>query len=102
MFKSKKKKLQEECWNLDYSFLLWLHKRLPIYLEGAGKIVNLEYHKFQYQGEEYTQLQLINRMIDILNYLIEEDRYYDWEQDTALKTKELLEIFSLVFGTLWW
>ena len=40
-FKSKKKKLKEECWSLDYSFIVWLNQHLKVYLQDAQKIVNL-------------------------------------------------------------
>ena len=47
----KKKKISRECWNLNYSFILWLKDRLPIYVKEAGQIVDLEYHIFNYKGE---------------------------------------------------
>ena len=100
--KNKKKKISKECWNLNYSFILWLKERLPVYVEEAGKMVNLEYHKFNFRSEEYTQLQLINKMIDLVNYLTEDEKYFNLTQESAEKTEELLEIFKLVFSTLWW
>lgn len=102
MFWSKKKKISKECWNLNYSFILWLKERLPVYVEEASKVVNLEYHKFNFRGEEYTQLQLINKMIESVNYLTEDEKYFNWSQESGEKTEELLEIFKLVFSTLWW
>ena len=41
-----KKKLSEECWDLDLAFLKWLQERLPVYLKEAGQIVDLTYYKF--------------------------------------------------------
>ena len=102
MFWSKKKKISKECWNLNYSFILWLKERLPVYVEEAGKMVNLEYHKFNFRGEEYTQLKLINKMIELANYLTEDEKYFNLTQESAEKTEELLEIFKLVFSSLWW
>ena len=99
---SKKKKISKECWNLNYSFILWLKERLPVYVEEASKVVNLEYHKFNFRGEEYTQLQLINKMIELVNYLTEDEKYFNLTQESSEKTEELLEIFKLVFTTLWW
>ena len=102
MFWSKKKKISRECWNLNYSFIVWLKEHLSIYVKEASKMVNLEYHKFNFRGEEYTQLQLINRMIELVNYLTEDERYFDWDPVPVEKTEELLEIFKLTFPSLWW
>ena len=100
--KNKKEKISKECWNLNYSFILWLKERLSVYVEEAGKMVNLEYHKFNFRGEEYTQLQLINKMIELVNYLTEDEKYFNLTQESSEKTEELLEIFKLVFSSLWW
>ena len=105
MFWSKKKlrkKISRECWNLNYEFIVWLKQHLPVYVEEAGEIVDLEYHKFNYKGKEYTQLQLINRMIELVNYLTGNERYFDFDQVPVEKTEELLEIFTLTFPSLWW
>ena len=92
-FKSKKKKLAEECWSLDYNFIVWLNQHLK---------VNIEYHKFEYQGQEYTQKQLIERMIELSDNLIEDEHYFDWSEQYSSMTNELLDIFKLCFQTLWW
>lgn len=101
-FKSRKKKLAEECWNVDYNFIVWLNQHLKVYLQDAPKVVNLEYHKFEYQGQEYTQKQLIERMIELSDNLIEDGHYFDWEEQYSSMTNELLDIFKLCFQTLWW
>ena len=98
----KKKKISRECWNLNYSFILWLKDRLPIYVKEASRTVDLEYHKFNYNGEEYTQLQLINRMIKLIDYLTQDEKYFDWDQEVDDKTEQLVEIFKLIFPSLWW
>ena len=100
--KKAKKKISRECWNLNYEFIVWLKEHLSVYVEEAGKVVNLEYHKFNYRGEEFTQLQLINKMIELVNYLTEDERYFDWDPVPVEKTEELLEIFTLTFPSLWW
>ena len=43
----------DECWNLDITFLKWINSRFKKYKEKAGKIVDLEFHKFKYKGKWY-------------------------------------------------
>ncbi len=101
-FKTKKQKLREECWNVNWQFVLWLNQHLKIYKDDALHYVDLEYHKFEYQGQEYTQLQLIDKLIEITDWLIADEQYFDWTEETSNKTNEMLNIFVLIFESLWW
>jgi len=94
----KKRKISRDCWDLDYAFFRWLGERLPVYLKEAGKIIDLEFRKFEFRGKEYTQKELIERMI----YLIRasdknEINDLDWD-----KWKEVLEIWAVVAPAMWW
>ena len=71
-----KKKLRQECWNLDYELIKWLNEHLKIYKEDACKVVDLEYKKYKYHKTELTQLQIIDSLIEITNYLSDENNYY--------------------------
>lgn len=95
-----KKKISKECYSLDVSFLDWLRVRLPVYLREAGKIVDLDYHKFKHKGEELTQRQLIERMIYLLKLV--EGKYAWYEDEYIEPCNEILEIWSTVFHAMWW
>ena len=41
-----------ETWCLRFHFYCWLYERLKMYLEVNGG--DLNYHKFTYEGREYT------------------------------------------------
>ena len=94
----KKKRISRDCWDLDYAFFKWLKERLPVYLKEAGEVVDLEFHKFTYNGEEWTQKALIERMIWLLNTLPRSE----WTEGYDEKSKEILQIWTLVFPTMWW
>ena len=94
------KKLKEECWNLDYNFIIWLNGHLKIFRDDAGKTIDLEFHMLNYQGKDITLLEAINRMIVLTDYLKFEDNYYF--EDNVNKINELLDLFKLSFTYLWW
>ena len=76
-----------------------------MYKEKASKIVDLEFYKFKYKGKEYTQLELINRIIKLTNKLIDEDYFMGKleEAEEIEKTKdEVFDIFKLIFFSMWW
>lgn len=89
-----------ECWNLNYTFVLWINSRLKVYLKQADKVVDLEFHKFNHNDQEYTQLELINKMIELSDLVINSEDYSD-EEDME-NINELIDIFKLTYRSLWW
>ena len=94
-----KKKLSEECWDLDLAFLKWLQERLPVFLKDAGQIVDLTYYKFTYNNIEYTQKDLITHMIELVNEAIDMDMY---DEKYSVIVDEILDLWKMVFYCMWW
>lgn len=95
----------DETWNLSYEFILWLNSRFKKYREQAIKIVDLEYYKFEYKDKIYTQLQVIDKIIELTDYIINND-YYEmmWSDIEHLEeTKdEIFDLFKISFNVMWW
>lgn len=103
MLKIKKKKISRECWNLDYELIKWLNEHLKVYKEEASKIVDLKFYKFTYNKKEYTQLQILNRLIEITNYLLDIDYFGDCNVELVNKIKnEMYDLLKEVHWQLWW
>lgn len=92
-------------WDLNNHFIEELNIKLKKYRELAGKVVNLEFHTFEYQGKTYTQLELIDKLIDTTDELIKLD-INTWDSDSAvLVQKDINEVFNimkLIVYSLWW
>lgn len=95
----------DETWNLDYEFIKWVNSRFKKYKEKASKIVDLEFHRFEYEGKEYTQLQLIDRVIELTDEMLT-DEYWDLIHTDAERLEkikdEVFDIFKLIYGVMWW
>lgn len=91
-----------ETWSLDYVFYMLLYERLKMYIEYAGEIVNLNFHKFVYKEKEYTQLELINMMIERLESYFKEGDSFDLSKEEYEPVKEIGEIWALVLPAMWW
>ena len=95
----------DETWNLNYEFILWLNSRFKKYREQAIKMVDLEYYRFEYKDNVYTQLQVIDRIIELTDYIINNDYYEmmwsDAEHLEAMKN-EIFDLFKMSFGAMWW
>lgn len=90
----------DETWNLDYEFIKWVNSRFKKYKEKASKIVDLEFHRFEYEGKEYTQLELIDKVIKLSNEYIDIDLLSEDKLDPI--KDEIFDIFKLIFWTMWW
>lgn len=91
-----------ETWSLDYVFYMWLYERLKMFVEYAGEIVNLNFHKFIYKEKEYTQLELINMMIERLEFYFKKGDSFDLSEEEYEFIKEIGEIWALVLPAMWW
>lgn len=91
---------ERETWNLDYSFYLWLYERLKMYIKVASAFVDLNYHQFEYDGEKYTQLQMINLMLERLEFLFSPE-YDDWNRTHVEYILEIPKIWAIVLPSMW-
>ena len=90
---------ERETWNLDSTFYIWLYERLKMYLDVT--IVDLDYHKFDYNGKEYTQRQMIDMMLERLETALT-DEYYDLNDEKYQYVHEIEKIWSIVLPAMWW
>ena len=100
----KKKKVSEECWNLNNELLWWLNEHLKVYLNDANKYVDLEYHTITYKRKTYTQLEVINRLIELTNYLIGADCMEKCVnvKDVTKAKDEMYDLLKQVHFYMWW
>lgn len=101
IFKSKKRKMQEECWNLGYEFVKWLNEHLKIYVEDKPKIVDMEYFEFDYKGKNYTELEMVNKLVDVTDELLKEYDGIDCDKMNKLKD-EMYELLKKIHFSLGW
>lgn len=91
-----------ETWNLDCVFYMWLYERLKMFVEIGGQVVDLNYHKFDFRGKEYTQLELINMMIERLEFYFKKEDLFVSSEEEYEPIKEIGEIWALVLPAMWW
>lgn len=90
-----------ETWDLKHAFYLWLYERLKMYVDIGGEVINLDFHTFTYEGKEYTQRELINIMLERLEYSFNPD-YDDWDEEQSKYVSEIEKIWAIVLPAMWW
>ena len=114
-----------DCWALDYTMMCLLYERLLQYVKDASGIVKLDYHKFEFNGKNYTQIELINQMIEIAEFILMNlnnvskkskaykrlvnNKYYvkygefnDFNQEQCEVRDRFWKIWAIIFPTMWW
>lgn len=90
-----------ETWALDLSFYAWLYERLQMYLE--VNCIDLNYHKFEFEGNVYTQEELINKMIYGCKLALLQDRTCKRLNEHEEKAVEDVRwIWATVMPAMWW
>ena len=105
---------ERETWDLRYTSACWLYSRLKMYVDVASKIVDLEYWKYDIDGEEKTQLEVINEMIRLLESHIKyenntdiseslsSDELGELEKESESNLKKAFELYSKIVEQMWW
>ena len=97
--KNAKGNIHRNCRNLDLSFLDWLEKHLKVYKKDASEIVDLSSSKIKYKDKDYTQEEIINRML----FLLEDMKpRYEFDDIYFKELDELLDLWKAVFRFMWY
>ena len=91
-----------ECWNIDYTFYLWLYERLMKYLEDAEPVVDLTWTKVEYNGKTYTQRELIDMMLERLKRFLTDEAFNDYEEENFKWLHEIEKIWAVILPAMWW
>lgn len=90
-----------ETWCMDFMFICWLYERLKRFLD--VNCIDLNYHKFDFKGKEYTQKELIDMMIRGCE--LEFDREFKHKSLTADENgivSNIPWIWATVMPAMWW
>lgn len=90
---------ERETWCLNLSFYLWLYEHLKMFLE--VNCIDLNYHKFEYKGKKYTQKQMIDMMIERLEFSFKPE-YNDLDKEQYGYVSEIEDIWATVMPAMWW
>ncbi len=92
-----------ETYDLDYTWHLWLYERLKMFKKYAIPMVDLTEKKIEYDGEMYSQLELIDKMLCRLEYAL--NPKYDYDDFDANEYKyvhEVEKIWAAACPYMWW
>ena len=86
-------------WNLNHEFIKWVNYWFKRFKEEAE--IDLTFHKFKYNNKEYNQIEIINRIRELTDY-IDLDFYDFSDEERAESVEEVFDLFKTVFWAMWW
>lgn len=94
---------ERETWSLDHYFVEWLYSHLMMYMETGGTVIDLNYHKFNFEGKEYTQKEAIDYILYACKeYLLCDDIYCGNTGELIPNTQKAIRLFAEILPAMWW
>lgn len=100
---------ERDTFNLDHVIILWLYERLRYFQDHVTNVVVMDdptWKTYEIDGEQLTQLQCINRMVEDCKTILLYEDWKDigdkeWPKIDAAKD-DLFKVFSKVYWAMWW
>lgn len=90
-----------DTFSMEYTLAAWLYERLRYFQSDEHVCIDLNYHTFDIDGEELTQLQCIDRMIEDCKIILTSDDFTEFDKMEAAKN-DLFMVLSKVYWAMWW
>lgn len=87
-----------ETYSLDFSWRMWLYEHLKMFRKCAGPVIDMTEKKITYNGELYSQLELIDMLIDKLEHWLKDDT----DGFSEPYVPEIEQIWAAVCPYMWW
>lgn len=95
---------ERECYDLGGAFVEGLYSRLRMYKDSCSEIIDLTAHKFEFDGQIYTQEEAIDFITKRLGAYIAADYACDtsnWEKNVE-GVSDAIRMWSLIWRDCWW
>lgn len=93
-----------ETWALDGVFVEWLYSHCLMYKQKADQVVNLNYHHFEHNGKDYSQLEAINYIIEKTgNWLLaERANHFSKDSKHLEELQDAICLWAKILPCMWW
>lgn len=95
---------ERETWALERTFVEWLYSHLKMYLDVAGEVIDLNFYKFEYKGEQCTQHKCIEIIISACEKYLKAEEDPLWIDDNSVvqDMMDAIKLFADTFPAMWW
>lgn len=104
---------ERDTFNMDWTLAAWLYERLRYFQEVVSEDIVMDEPLYMYgekvliDGQETTQLQCINRMVEDCKIILltDECEFDDWKDYMNIidpAKNDLFMVLSKVYWAMWW
>ena len=92
-----------ETYSMDYTWHLWLYEHLKMFREYATEYIDMTEQRYEYNGEKYNQLEMIDMMLERLEYMLDpRSMYDDMDEEDAIYVGEIEKLGAISCYDMWW
>ena len=95
---------ERDTFGMDTTLIMWLYERLRYFQDVVTDTVVMDdpkWRTYEIDGEQLTQLQCIDRMVEDCMVILLSDDIDEAEQMDAAKD-DLFKVLSKVYWAMWW
>lgn len=92
-------------WSFDNYFSRWLYCHLKDYLKDAEKVVDLDFYHFKFKGKDYTQKEVIEKILGTLEtFITEKDNVFDLKEERKMieDYQDAIRLLAEILPAIWW
>lgn len=91
---------ERETWNMDRIFAEWLYSHLKMYVDVCN--VDLSFHKFNLDGEEYTHGEAIDFILERCVDYLKTESWSDEEERAVEGMYDACRMWAEILPAMWW
>lgn len=93
---------ERDTWSLDYTIALLIYPRLKMYNE--CNCINTSFHKFEFEGQEYTQQECMDKILEGLEIYLTKKHYgkNKYTEEDYKKIQDSMSLLGVIWWSLWW
>ena len=92
-----------ETYDLDATWRMWLYEHLIMFKKEADQVIDMTEKKWEYDGKMYSQIELIEMMIERLEFALSPSKdYNDFDEEQYKYVSETEKIWALICPAMWW
>lgn len=86
-----------QTWSLNTAMVELLYERLQMYYTFASEHIDLDLHKFEFEGRELTQREAVLKLIQLGAIILEDE-----ELEGPSPTNRFWSLWTIVHPVMWW
>ena len=91
-----------ETWCMDNLFYQWLYEHLRMYVDVCNCMLDDPDMTWEYKGEQLTQKQIIDMLLERLEYVFKFDLVFYVPEEKREYVDEIPVLWGMVMGAMWW